>query len=55
MTSDERLVLIREKVDRAKKHIRDLEVACERFLAEEPARYTTKFDSQTGYELLAHV
>jgi hypothetical protein len=51
MASDERLALIREKVDRAKKHIRDLEVARERFLAEEPARYSTKFDSQTGYEL----
>ena len=52
MTSDERLAFIREKVDRAKQHIHDLKVARERFLAEEPARFATKFDSQTGEELL---
>ena len=51
MIADERISLIREKIDRAKRHIRDLELARERFFGEEPARFATKFDSQTGYEL----
>jgi hypothetical protein len=35
-TADERLALIRSKVERAKKHIRDLEVARDRFIETEP-------------------
>ncbi len=48
MTSDERLTLIRLKVERAKKHLSDLEPALNRFMDSEPYKITTEPDSQSG-------
>lgn len=50
MIAHERVSLIRQKVDRAKKHISDFEIARDRFLSEEPAGVASKFNPQTGEE-----
>ncbi|HEX8843333.1 MAG TPA: hypothetical protein VF791_01635 [Pyrinomonadaceae bacterium] len=49
MTADERLSLIRLKVERAKKHIRDFEVLKTEFIKTKPYTLVTDFDPHTGY------
>lgn len=49
MTADERLTLIRVKVERAKQHLRDLEVARNSFINGNPYRIEREYDPQTGY------
>ena len=51
MTADERLSLIRVKVERAKQHLRDLEVARDSFIKSKPYRIESKPDPQTGYNV----
>jgi hypothetical protein len=51
MTADERLNLIRAKVERAKQHLRDLEVAHDRFFNSNPYRIEREYDSQTGHNI----
>jgi hypothetical protein len=48
MTSDERLALIQAKVKRAEKHLRDLEVVRNRFIATNPYVILRERDPQTG-------
>jgi hypothetical protein len=48
MTLDERLVLIRAKVERAKKHLSDLEVARDRFIETKPYVILPERNPQTG-------
>jgi hypothetical protein len=48
MTSDERLALIRGKVERAEKHLRDLEVVRDRFIDTKPYVILSEHDPQTG-------
>src|ERR1041385_8956240 len=48
LTADERLALIRLKVERAKKHILDLEIARDRFIETEPYVIETERNPQTG-------
>jgi hypothetical protein len=47
MTSDERLSLIETKIDRANKHIADLDIARKAFLETKPYAVSTKRDPQT--------
>lgn len=47
MTADERLALIRLKIERANKHIDDLQVALRAFLDSNPYKITTKRDPDT--------
>lgn len=56
MTADERLALIRPKIQRAKEHIRDLHVEVRAFLSTPPEPYviSTKRDPQTR-ELIYYV
>src|ERR1051325_843458 len=51
MTADERLNLIRVKVERAKQHLRDLEVERYSFMNNSPYRIERENDSQTGYNI----
>jgi hypothetical protein len=51
MTADERLNLIRVKVERAKQHLRDLEVERNSFMNNSPYRIERENDSQTGYNI----
>lgn len=48
LTADERLALIRLKVERAKKHILDLEIARDRFIETEPYVIEPERNPQTG-------
>jgi hypothetical protein len=48
-TADERLTLIRTKVERAKKHLTDLKLARDRFVDSKPYRITREYDPQTRY------
>ena len=48
LTADERLALIRLKIERAKKHILDLEIARDRFIETEPYVIEPERDPQTG-------
>jgi hypothetical protein len=48
MTSDERLSLIRLKVERAKKHFSDLEVVLNRFMNSKPYEIRMESDSHSG-------
>src|SRR2546426_8931335 len=52
MTGDERLSRIRTKIDRAKKHLIDLEAARNKFIESEPYVIEFKVDSQTGNYLV---
>jgi hypothetical protein len=47
MTADERFALIEHKIERAKKHIRDLDAAIAAFIATNPYRIATKRDPET--------
>jgi len=47
MTSDERLALVRLKIERAKEHIGDLDVAVRAFWESRPYEVSTKRDDQT--------
>jgi hypothetical protein len=47
MTADERLALVRIKIERAKKHLIDLEAACRVFLDSKPYKVAHKRDAQT--------
>jgi hypothetical protein len=47
-TADEKLALIRAKVERAKKHILDLEIARDRFIETEPYVIEPERNPQTG-------
>jgi len=51
MTADERLTLIRVKIERANKHIRDLEVELTAFKKEHPYTGSPKIYPQTGYSI----
>jgi hypothetical protein len=51
ITADERLALIRVKVERAEQHIRDVEVARQRFFDSKPYRIESEYNSQTGQTL----
>jgi hypothetical protein len=51
MTADERLALIRVKVERAKHNLRDLEVARNGFINGNPYRIERETDPQTGYNI----
>ncbi|HXQ39573.1 MAG TPA: hypothetical protein VN843_36580 [Anaerolineales bacterium] len=51
LTADERLALIRSKIERAKKHILDLEIARDRFIETEPYVIEPERDPQTGNHL----
>lgn len=51
MTADERLSLIRIKVERAKKHLRDLGVVRDRFINSKPYQIEIRPDPQTGYNV----
>jgi hypothetical protein len=48
LTADERLALIRSKVERAKNHILDLEIARDEFIETEPYVIESERDPQTG-------
>jgi hypothetical protein len=48
MTADDRLALIRVKVERAKEHVRDLEIEVRSFLVANPYVVEFKRDAQTG-------
>lgn len=49
MTADERLAFIRVKTEWAKKHLRDLEIARDRFIETKPYAVHCETDSNTGY------
>jgi hypothetical protein len=51
MTADERLAPIRSKVERAKQHLSDLEIARQRFMETNPYRIERERDPQTGYNI----
>lgn len=51
MTTDEKLLLIQVKVEQAKKHLCDLEVARNRFIDSKPYRIGRESDPQTGYNI----
>jgi len=51
MTADERLSLIRVKVERARKHLRDLELARDNFINSKPYRLERESNLQTGYNI----
>ncbi len=55
LTADERLALIRVKVERAKKHISDLEGELRAFLDSEPYKVGTKPDAQIAESLKYYV
>jgi hypothetical protein len=55
MTADERLALIRVKVERAKKHIRDLEVEVASFLALKPYIVAVEPDHETGQTIVYYL
>lgn len=48
MTADERIAVIRIKIERAKKHINDLDVSCKSFFSSDPYIVETKSDPKTG-------
>ena len=48
MTSEERLALIGVKIERAKKHLRDLELARDQFIEAHPYVILPEYDSRTG-------
>lgn len=50
MTADKRISLIRVKVERAKKHFGEVEIARDTFLSTEPYGFESKINPQTGYE-----
>lgn len=50
-TADERLALIRAKVERAKQHLRDLEIERDRFLKADPYRVVHERDAETGHHV----
>jgi len=49
-TAEERLALIQVKIQRAKQHLRDLEVARDRFIQSEPYVIVRKPETKLGYE-----
>jgi len=51
MTAEERFTLIRTKIERAKQHLHDLEVARNGFIISKPYRIERENDPQTGYNL----
>ncbi len=51
MTADERLSLIRVKVERARKHLRDLELARDNFINSKPYRLERESNLGTGYNI----
>jgi hypothetical protein len=51
LTADEKLALIRTKVERAKRFLSDLEVARDRFIETKPYVKKSKRDPQTGHDL----
>ena len=51
LTADERLALIRLKVERAKQHLRDLEVERDRFMKADPYRIVHERDAETGHNV----
>lgn len=51
MAADERLSLIRVKIERAKQHLRDLEVVRGGFINSKPYRIERESDLQTGYNV----
>lgn len=55
MTADERLALIRVKIEWAKKHIRDLEVAIRTFLDSNPYEVGTKPDPHVAESIKYHI
>ena len=55
MTDGERASLISVKVERAKKHIRDLEVEVRAFLESNPYLIGTKTDRQRPHELIYYL
>ena len=48
MTGDEKIALIRIKIERAKKHIDDLDISCKFFFASDPYVVESKSDPKTG-------
>ena len=50
MNADERIALIREKIDRSKKHLDDLATARDRFFDPKPYVIESKRDPQTGLD-----
>src|SRR6266849_14640 len=54
MTADERLALIRLKIERADKHIHDLKTALRSFVDSNPYKVATKRDADTR-KLIYHV
>jgi hypothetical protein len=50
MTAEERLALVQVKIQRAKKHLRDLQIARDRFIQSEPYIIDRKPDTKPGYE-----
>ena len=50
MTADERLTHIHAKVERAKKHLMDLETLRDRFIQSEPYTVASKPHPEPGYE-----
>lgn len=53
MNSAERIALIREKVDRSKKHLDDLVIARNRFFDPKPYVFESKRDPQTGFDIFS--
>lgn len=53
MTADERLALIRVKIERAKQHLRNLEAVRDRFIETKPYLIESKHDPQTGYDIFS--
>jgi hypothetical protein len=51
MTSDERVSLIRLKVERANQHFRELQIARDRFLKADPYRIESNLDPKTGNKI----
>jgi hypothetical protein len=48
LTADEKIALIRQKIERAKQHISNLKIANDAFLDTEPYAFTTQINAQTG-------
>jgi len=48
MTADERIGLIRVKIERAKKHIDDLDISCRYFFSSDPYKVESKSDPKKG-------
>lgn len=53
MNADERIALIREKIDRSKKHLDDLATAKDSFFDPKPYVIESKRDPQTGFDIFS--